>query len=268
MTRFVHLTDLHISHPESGDTMLRTDTPAQVARAVEAIGKLTPAPDFVIASGDLTNIGDAKSYALLQEILAPLSMPVVLALGNHDKRGPFHTAYDTGKGEGPHYHDTILAGLHVITLDTLLPGRVSGTICDEQFAFLTAALDRAPDLPKIIVAHHPPRIDPGELPWATLDQAISDRLATLLRGRGVLGILSGHVHINSVRMWHGVPLYVSQGLNSTVDLIEREDMRIMEGTGFSLFDLRGSGLTVTFIPLSPNAQELGRLEVARLRSFS
>ena len=61
MTRFVHLTDLHISHPDSGDTMLRSDTPAQVASAVAAINRLDPAPDFVIASGDLTNIGDPRA---------------------------------------------------------------------------------------------------------------------------------------------------------------------------------------------------------------
>lgn len=268
MTRFVHLTDLHISHPDSGDTMLRTDTTAQVVRAVEAINRLVPSPDFVIASGDLTNIGDAASYRLVQEVLAPLAMPVVLALGNHDKRGPFHEVHGTGRGEGPHFHDTVLAGVHVITLDTLVPQRVAGAICEEQFAFLTQALDRHPGIPKLIVAHHPPRVDPRELPWATLDQDSTDRLAAILRGRGVLGILSGHVHINSVRMWHGVPLYVSQGLNSTVDLIEREDMRIMEGTGMALFDLRASGLTVTFVPLSPEVRELGRLDVARLRSFS
>ena len=94
------------------------------------------------------------------------------------------------------------------------------------------------------------------------------RLAALLRGRAMLGILSGHVHINSVRIWHGVPVYVSQGLNSTVDLLERQDMRITEGTGFSLFDLRPSGLTVTFVPLSPEGRELGRIDIARLRAFS
>ncbi len=268
MTRFVHLTDLHISHPDAGDTQLKTDTPAQVARAVAAVNRLLPAPAFVIASGDLTNIGDALSYALLRDLLVPLAMPVVLALGNHDKRESFHTAFATGKGDAPHFHDTVLAGVHVITLDTLVPGRVGGTICDPQFAFLADALDRAPGLPKLIVAHHPPRIDPGELPWATLDQTATDQLAAMLQGRGVLGILSGHVHINSVRMWHGVPVYVSQGLNSTVDLLERQDMRIVEGTGFALFDLRASGLSATFVPLLPDARELGRLDVARLRSFS
>lgn len=268
MTRFVHLTDLHISHPDSGDTMLRADTPAQVASAVAAINRLDPAPDFVIASGDLTNIGDPRSYGLLQDILAPLKMPVVLALGNHDRRDAFHSVFQTGRGDAPHFHDRAEAGLHIITLDTLIPGKVSGTICEGQFAFLAEALERAPDLPKVIVAHHPPRMDPNELPWATLDQPTSDRLAEVLQGRNVLGILSGHVHINSVRMWHGVPLYVSQGLNSTVDLIEREDMRIVEGTGFALFDLRASGLSVTFVPLTPDARELGRLDVARLRSFS
>lgn len=268
MTRFVHLTDLHISAPETGDTQLRTDTPAQLAQAVAAIGRLQPAPDFVVASGDLTNIGDAASYALLQQLLAPLTMPVVLALGNHDKRAGFHTAYGTGRGDAPHFHAAVLAGIHVITLDTLVPGRVAGTICDAQFAFLAQALDQHPDLPRLIVAHHPPRLFDGELPWATLDQTATDRMALALRGQQVLGVLSGHVHINALRMWHGVPVYISQGLNSTVDLIEREDMRLVEGTGFTLFDLRAPGLSATYVPLTPQAQELGRIDIARLRAFS
>lgn len=267
MTRFVQITDLHVSHPEVGDATLRTDTTTAVERAVAAINRLVPAPAFVVASGDLTNSGALQSYGLLQELLSPLAMPVVLALGNHDRRGNFHNAFATGRGEAPYCHDAALAGLHVITLDTLLPNRVSGGIDDDQFAFLHQALARHRDLPKLIVAHHPPRLSDGDLPWGTLEGPASERLAETLRGHEVAGILSGHVHINSVRMWHGMPVYISQGLNSTVDLIEREDMRIVEGTGFSVFDRRPAGLSVTFVPLTPETRELGRIDVARLRAF-
>lgn len=268
MTRFVHISDLHISHPDAGDTTLHTDTAAQVAQAVAAINRLDPAPDFVVASGDLTNIGDPDSYDLLQDLLAPLAMPLLLALGNHDRREHFHAAFFTGKEDAAHCHDTLLAGVHVITLDTSIPGRVGGTIDAAQFDFLAQALDRHPEAPKLIVLHHPPRHHVDELPWEALDVGATAALAQALQGRKVLGLLAGHVHFNAVRIWHGIPVYVTIGLNSTVDLLEPADMVITMGTGFSLFDLHPAGLTVTHVPLTPTTTVLGRIDATRLRAFS
>jgi len=37
MARFIHLTDLHVSHPDSGDSGLHSDTPAALLRACETI---------------------------------------------------------------------------------------------------------------------------------------------------------------------------------------------------------------------------------------
>jgi 3',5'-cyclic AMP phosphodiesterase CpdA len=268
MTRIVHLTDLHISHPDAGDRALKTDTPAMLARAVAAINAMRPQPDLVVASGDLTNIGDPASYRLLQELLAPLRAPVVLALGNHDKRPAFAEAFGTGTGDAPYHHETVIAGLHVITLDTLVPGRVAGRICEAQFGFLDAALGRHPGVPKLVVAHHPPRMDDRTLPWASLDAGSSERFGTMLAGRGVVGVLSGHVHLDQVHHWHGVPVVTCMGLNSTVDLLEPDDMRIVEGTSMGFCILRPSGLSVSFVPLSPERRELAVLEQARLRAFS
>ncbi|MDO9525008.1 MAG: metallophosphoesterase [Gemmobacter sp.] len=267
MTRFIHLTDLHLSHPSRNDPQMKTDTSGALTRAVAAINAMDPLPDFVVCSGDLTNQGDPESYGLLDELLAPLRVPVLLALGNHDKREAFHVTRDR-TGDAPYVHETVLAGLHVITLDTLVPGRVAGAIDEGQFDWLAGALDNHAGLPKLIVLHHPPCVDPDGLPWAALDMASTDRLAGLVQGRGVIGMLSGHIHMNRVSLWHGIPLVVSIGLNSTVDLLERSDMRIVEGTGFCICTLRDSGLTVTFAPMTPEPRLLGVIDQARLRAFS
>ena len=268
MTRFVHLTDLHVTAPQTPDHTLKTDTPGTLARVVAAIGAMDPAPAFVVASGDLTNLGDAVSYRLLRDLLAPLQMPVVLALGNHDNRAAFHDVFETGLAEAPFFGDRVLAGIHVLTLDTLVPGRVAGMLDDAQLAWLDAALARHPGVPKLVVAHHPPHLGDDALPWATLDAASSARFAATLAGRGVIGILSGHVHVNRVTVWQGIPVFIAMGLNSTVDLLEPADMRIVEGTAFGLFTLRPSGLTVSFVPVTPDRRELARIDVARLRAFS
>ena len=267
MTRFIHITDLHVSHPDAGDT-LHSDTPATLRRVVAAVNAMTPPPAFVVASGDLTNRGDADSYRLVQEIFADLRAPLVLALGNHDKREGFNEVYSGGASDRPLYHDDVLGGLHVITLDTGVPGRVAGAIEPAQLTFLKDALDTHPDLPKLLVMHHPPRVDANGLPWGTIDMASTEALADAVKGRNVIGILSGHIHINQVTHWHGIPIVVSNGQHSTVDLLERTDLRIVEGTGFAICTWRPSGLSVSFVPLSPEAREIGVIDQARLRAFS
>lgn len=267
-TTFVHLTDLHLSHPDLNDPHLRADTVAALRLAVETVGRIEPRPDFAVLSGDLTNHGHPESYRLLREMTAGLGMPLLHALGNHDRRPAFYREVLGRDDDTPYCHDRVIAGVHVIVLDTSVPGRVGGSIGPDQFAFLRAALDRAPGVPKIVVAHHPPRLDEGGLVWESLSRAESDELAECLRGRGVAGILSGHIHMNRVDHWRGIPLIVTGGLHATVDVLLRSGMRILEGTSLGLCVLRPSGLGVTFVPLTPQPRLLGEISEDRLRSFT
>lgn len=268
MTRFIHLTDLHISHPDAGDPGDKTGALETLERVIGIINAMEWQPEFVVASGDLTNTGHPLSYALLQEKLAALQAPIVLALGNHDKRPEFHTAFGNPATDAPYCHDRVLGGLHVITLDTSVAGHVAGAICAAQFDFLKQALTRHTDHPKLIVMHHPPRVDPDGLPWGSIDMDSTDRLAETLRGHNVAGILSGHIHINRVSHWHGIPIIVSNGQDSTVDLLQTRDLRLVEGTGFGICDWLPSGLSVSFAPLSPVPRELGIIDRARLLAFT
>ncbi len=269
MTRFIHLTDLHLSTPDAPDPHLHSETAATLAGVLERIRALTPAPDFIVLSGDLTNRGDGASYRLLRRMLAELPVPVVPALGNHDRRAGFRAAFE-GHGadpEAPLFHHRVLAGLHVIALDSLVPGRVGGGIGPDQFAALDTALQSHADLPRLLVCHHPPHAA-GALAWEALNAADSDRLAERLRGRGVVAMLSGHVHMNRVRSWHGIPVVVNMGLHATVDVLEPRDMVIRQGTGFADCRLDADGFQVTFVPHAPAGPVLGRIDEATLRSFS
>ena len=267
MTRFVHLTDLHISHPDLNDPHLQSDTPATLRRVVEVVNAMDPQPDFVVASGDLTNQGDVQSYELVRDILSELRAPLFMALGNHDKRAGFNAVFAPGLADAPYFHDAPQGDLHVITVDSSVPGKVAGALDDAQFEFLRAALQRHEDRSKLLVIHHPPCIDPKALAWGSLDQASTDRLAEMLREQRIAGILSGHVHVNRVSHWHGIPVVISNGLHSTVDLTETRDLRIVEGTGFGLCEWRESGLSVAFAPLDPAAREIGRIERKQLKAF-
>ncbi len=266
-TTFVHLTDLHLSHPDLNDPNQHSDTVANLRLMVATLRDMTPRPDFIVASGDLTNNGDEASYRLVREMVEDVGIPVVYALGNHDNRAGFRRAFDMGDSDAPLCHQTVLGGLHVIALDSSRPGRVSGAIGEQQFGFLRQTLRENPDLAKLLVIHHPPRIDENALAWESLSGDDSDRLAATLRGHDIAGILCGHIHFNRVSLWHGIPVIVANGLHATVDILRASGMQIREGTGFGHCTWRSSGITVSFIPLTPAPTVLGEIPADRLESF-
>ncbi len=212
--RFVHLTDIHVSQRPPGETRDIDDPIVRLDAVLDMIRSIEPVPDFVVVSGDITDQGDEESYRIARERLDALALPVVYALGNHDRRPGFYAGMldRTEDAEAPYFHERAIAGVHVVVLDTSVPGRTSGALGDGQFAFLAEALRREPDLPKIVVMHHAPRID-EESPfgWESLSVAETERFREALSGSNVAGILTGHIHHDRVSTWHGVPVVVGTG---------------------------------------------------------
>ena len=79
------ISDLHIK-PERKLAYGVVDTATMLERCVAQIGRLPQRPDAVIATGDLVDGGTLAEYALLRELLSPLTMPLYLMPGNHDER--------------------------------------------------------------------------------------------------------------------------------------------------------------------------------------
>ncbi|WP_210484482.1 metallophosphoesterase [Microvirga antarctica] len=266
---FVHLTDLHVGTPGVDDPHLFSDTGATLSTILDLVESVTPRPRFLVASGDLTNRGDAESFRELKRIMARIDIPVIYALGNHDTRSGF---YD-GMAEQPHlletpyFHDRVIDGIHIVTLDSSTPGQIGGTIEPEQFMWLESVLDTHPDLPKLIVSHHPPALgdEPDLAHWRTLEFADSKRLAGLLTGKRVIGILSGHIHHDRVSVWHGIPVVVGMGQHAATDILHTEVLRMVSGSSFAIGTIRSSGLTVAFVPLPSDRAELNRYPLDLLR---
>lgn len=265
---FLHLTDVHIGLPD--DTHLHSDTTETLRKVVAEVARIQPRPDFAIVSGDLTNAGDEASYGVLRSELERMGMPLVCAIGNHDTREGFYRGYlgRTEALDAPYDHDTVLAGVHVITLDSTIPGSIGGDLDGAQFDWLQAALDRHTDLPRLIVIHHPPALDdlPSDTPWRMLPVATSQRLAAMLADQRVAGILSGHIHHDRFSAWHGIPLIVGHGLHAATDILDPDYLRMVRSAGFGLGTLRASGLTMALVPLPSDRAELARYPLAQLRA--
>ena len=256
---FIHLTDLHIGDPAVDDHLF-SDTQATLQRVMELVATVQPKPSFIVASGDLSNRGEAESYAALKEIMATSDLPVVYALGNHDTREGFYAGMgiEAAAPDAPYFNDRVIDGVHIITLDSSTPGFIGGTIENEQFAWLESVLDTHPDLPKLIVVHHPPAL--GEGPdlthWRHIAYPHSTRLADMLKGRNVVGILSGHIHHDRVSVWHGMPVVVGTGQHVATDILRTDVLRMVRGSSFGIGTIRKSGLSVAFVPLPTDRAEL------------
>ncbi|ARO14892.1 hypothetical protein BVG79_01546 [Ketogulonicigenium robustum] len=233
------------------------------------IERLQPAPAFVIASGDLANHGNVDAYRRLRHLMEGFPIPVIWALGNHDNRVNYWAGMHDQEDQGLVDHATIIQGVHIITLDTSRYGQIGGTLDDTQIAFLDSALSAHPDLPKIVVMHHPilvEGVDHNE--WHGLDHAASARLAQILPNRGVQGVFSGHIHLDRFSTWHGVPIIVSMGLqNSSDPLYVGDGVRSLQGASMSICTLRESGLTVTTVPQPTTRQVEREITAAQLAAY-
>lgn len=157
-TLLLQLSDLHIREP--GKLAYgRIETAPYLKRAIECILLLPQSPDAVVITGDLTDFGRAAEYAHLRTLLAPLHFPVYLMPGNHDDRlqlrrsFPEHTYLGA---DGFVQYSVAVGDLQMITLDTVVPGTNSGSLCAERLQWLAAELDKHRSRSVVIAMHHPP----------------------------------------------------------------------------------------------------------------
>ena len=252
-----HLSDLHV-RVAGDDYMGQVDTGAALAAAVADIRARDPAPDLVILGGDLVDTPSAAEYVRLAEILAPLRQPVFAIPGNHDSRDGL-TAALAGRGWRTELDGFIQYAVEdwpvrLLFLDTVLPGRVEGELCDARLDWLERTLARAPDRPTVVVMHHPP----FEVGIAYMDRwnlrRGADRLAAILRANPqVERLLCGHVHRSAQLRWAGTLAVVAPSTAHQINLDLRGEPPMayrLEPPGYLLHALLpGTGLVTHLVPL-------------------
>ncbi|WP_326539760.1 phosphodiesterase [Pseudorhodoferax sp.] len=236
----VQLSDPHIGVP--GERAYgRVDSAPFLQAAVQAVGRLTVPPLAVLVTGDLANHGHPAAYAALKHLLQPLACPVYLLPGNHDKRAALRQAFaehpwlHAAHGDAPVQYTVALPGLRVVALDSTVPGRSHGALCDERLAWLAAELAAAPDTPTLIAMHHPPFDSHLDYMDAIGLLEGGPALARIVSGAPqVCRIVCGHLHRNVQAQWAGT---VVQTAPSTAHQVWF-DMAEGRGNGFG-FDPPG-----------------------------
>lgn len=214
--KIVVLSDLHLGPP--GVAVNGLDPAARLAAAVSAINRDHPDAAFVAIAGDLADRGEVAAYLALRDLLAPLSVPYHLTLGNHDDPAAFLSVF------GSHLSDPMArvsqahdrGGYRVILLDTTTPGTHGGALCDGRRAWLADRLDEAADRPVIVIMHHHANV--LSLPVDAIPLADGPGFARLLRRHpDVRMVVSGHVHLTTSGVWHGIPMTTLAGSHYSVN---------------------------------------------------
>ncbi len=235
------ITDLHV-RPRGRVAYGIVDTNAMLAATVSAIAALPRCPDVVIATGDLTDCGLAEEYEVLRETLRPLSMPVYLIPGNHDRRAEMRTAFaaDGYLPTGDGFLHYVVEGhpVRLIGLDTVVPGYGHGGMCAERLAWLDARLAEEPERPTLVFMHHPP-FRTGLLDMDNINCRNGEAMADILRRHdNIERVVCGHHHRPITTRWGGTigSVAPSTAHQVTLDLVPHGNPATftMEPPGYQL----------------------------------
>ena len=183
----LQVTDTHL-FPAPDATLLGVRTQNTLDAVLEqAFGE--DAPDAVIASGDLAQVGEPATYRrFLATLRSRFGGPCLCVPGNHDLGEPFRATLPTGSLR--------LGGWDLVGVDTHIDDRVDGAVAPAELQRLeeTLAASESAGRHALVVGHHCP-VHVGA-PWLDAHRIANAEalLGVLGAHERVRGYLGGHVH--------------------------------------------------------------------------
>lgn len=191
---FVQISDTHVGY--RGDA--NPDPTGSLARTLERINALEPAPAFVLHTGDLTHGQKAGAFDALAEAMGTLRARDVFYIpGEHDvfvdggkEFLARHGAGTTGQG----WRSFDAHGVHFVGLVNVLQyrGEGMGALGASQIDWLRQDLATlSSSTPVVVYAHVPLWSVYPAWGWVTAD---AEQALALLRRFGSVTVLNGHIH--------------------------------------------------------------------------
>jgi len=216
VTLIIQFSDTHI--PPPGEKLYGTINSAN--RLSEALAHLLDSglfPDALLLTGDLSEGGDARSYAQVKKLVSDcavkLGCQIIWVNGNHDLRENFRAEL---LGTGAIDSVTLVGRVRIIVLDSTVAGENYGLLSQPQLDWLSEEIPRS-NLPTLLVMHHPPI----RSPLAGLDSDMlrnREDLAFVLRKHPVKLVVTGHAHYSGAGSCGGVPVWVGGSTASYSDV--------------------------------------------------
>lgn len=222
---FAQISDTHIlartsEHPAA---QWRADC---LRRCIADINKQRP--DAVIFTGDTVQHGEPAEYARLQELLAPLRVPLYLVPGNRDDKETLRAVLGEPLNlpiNGGFLHYTVEDhAVRLVGIDSTSAGERKGVFCEARQDWLNGVLSEQRDRPTLLFIHHPP-FDVGThyVGGYRRPEDAAALANVVMRYPQVEALLCGHVHWLIEREWAGtqarimpsVAVDLRKGINET-----------------------------------------------------
>lgn len=218
-----------------------------------------PELDAVVVTGDIADDGSVEGCARVREAIqrfaAHRGIPHVYTTGNHDARPEFEIALGTGHLDSqgrdlglrlPGVEDELAAvstvrGLRIITLDSLIPGSVHGSLSKVQLDALRGVLEVPAAAGTIVALHHPPIVS-AIAPWtAGAGLRNRDAFAAVLADSDVVAVLCGHFHMQLTGFLSSIPVWSTPGIVTRMDATAPGHVvRAVQGASATVVEVGGA----------------------------
>ena len=189
---FVQISDSHIGFNKPANP----DVTGTLQTGVARIDALSPAPDFIIHTGDLSHSARPAEFDTLDQILqSGRTKQVFYVPGEHD------TATDDGRqymerygkaAQGRGWFSFDHKDVHFVGLSNVAVLEGMGKLGADQISWLKADLEGQPSSrPVVVFAHIPLWSVYPEWGWGTSD---SEQALSCLKRFGSVTVLNGHIH--------------------------------------------------------------------------
>ena len=192
---FVQISDSHIGFSKEG---VNTDVAATLQEAIARINAQPEPPDFILHTGDLTQLAAADEFDTLDQLLkGAKTQQIFFVPGEHDVTGDNGKLYlerfgKITKGHGWHSFDH--HGVHFVGLVNVVDIRQNGlgALGQNQLEWLEADLkNHSSETPVVVFAHIPLWSVYPKWGWGTDDGA---QALGYLKRFGSVTVLNGHIH--------------------------------------------------------------------------
>lgn len=241
--RLLQLTDPHLMADPDG-TLLGVNTRSSLGAVIRQVRDDEPAPDLVIASGDIAQDGSQAAYTAFRSALDAFSCSSVWFAGNHDNVQAMQQAID---GTDASRRRVLAGGWQLIFLNSAVPGEVHGELAEAELVFLREALAEFPEMPALVSFHHHP-VDINCEWMESIGLINSEELmATLAPWPQVKGLLWGHVHQEWDSEQHGLRLLATPSTCVQFEPGSSGFSLDVSGPGYRWLDLYADGRIDTHV---------------------
>jgi len=265
--RIAQITDIHLTEND-GDTLQGIDTGDSLRQVLGTINALTPRPSLIIASGDLVQTANAKSYRRLKSIFCNIKMPVYVLPGNHDDSEIMQQYLANGSVKYQSILELNSWSIHFV--DSTIKQEHHGIVSEKEQVLLEINVESELKKPALVALHHPTI---NSCPSFGCRLNNKDKFITYLKKQpSIKGVIAGHTHLAAEEVDADLVQYTTPSTfaqithSKSADPTGTEDFWIshtMDSSahGFRILDLSEDGGINSFVGWvqNPANQSIGDL---------